>query len=127
MSRRFVLDSSAILALLWAEPGSEKVAEYLTKSSISAVNAAEVLTKLRESGITRENATSNFDELGIEIIDFDFKSAAETAELRISTKQLGLSLGDRACLALGIKLDATIVTADKSWAKFRSAKIEVIR
>ena len=124
---KYVLDASAVLALIFLEPGWEAVDRVLPGSLMSTVNVAEALTKLIQDSISLDNATEEISKLNIEIIEFDLKSAAMTAELRPSTKHLGLSLGDRACLALAIQHDATAVTADKSWAKLDLCKIEVIR
>jgi PIN domain nuclease of toxin-antitoxin system len=43
--------------------------------------------------------------------------ARQTGALRPATKALGLSLGDRACLALARRERLPILTADRSWAK----------
>ncbi len=122
-----VLDSSAVLAVFNAEKGSEKVEPLLSNSIISSVNVAEVLTKMVEKGISLNDALEDFLKLGLEVIEFDTKQAAKSAELRPLTKHLGLSLGDRCCLALAIQEDATAVTADRNWASLNICKIEVIR
>jgi PIN domain nuclease of toxin-antitoxin system len=122
-----VLDSSAILAVVNLEKGAEKVEPLLSDAIVSSVNAAEVLTKLVEKGISLEDALEDFLKLGLEVIKFDAKQAAKVAELRPLTKHLGLSLGDRACLALAILENAKAVTADKNWASLTLCKIEVIR
>jgi len=122
-----VLDSSAILAVLDLEKGAEKVASLLSNSMVSSVNVAEVLTKLIERNISLENALEDFLKLGLEIIEFDVKQAAKVAQLRPLTKHLGLSLGDRSCLALAILENAVAITADKTWTKLNFCTIEVIR
>lgn len=127
MSKPSVLDSSAILAVVNMEKGAEKVEPLLSDAIVSSVNAAEVLTKLVEKGISLEDALEDFLKLGLEVIKFDAKQAAKVAELRPLTKHLGLSLGDRACLALAILENATAVTADKNWVSLKFCKIEVIR
>ena len=125
----FVFDASAILAIYYSEAGIDRVKELLDAGSpfISAANLCEVLTKLSDDGFTVESVLQTFYGLQIDVREFGTDLAIEAAKLRSNTRSLGLSLGDLACLALGIKLDATIVTADKSWAKLKSAKIEVIR
>lgn len=127
MSKPSVLDSSAILAVVNLEKGAETVEPLLSDSIVSSVNAAEVLTKLVEKGVSLEDALEDFLKLGLEVIKFDARQAAKVAELRPLTKHLGLSLGDRACLALAILENATAVTADKNWAGLSLCKIEVIR
>ena len=111
-----VLDSSAILAVIFQEKGAEIVESLLDKSLVSSINVAEVFTKLSEKGILNQQMIDDFQQLGIEIIDFDFEQAVKTAELRPLTKHLGLSLGDRSCLALAIlhnnKVNPIVQTAN---------------
>ena len=123
----YVLDSSAILATVNVEPGYERVDSILSNSSVSTVNAAEVLSKLVERGIAPNDALEDLVRLGLKIKDFDISQAARAAELRPMTKKLGLSLGDRACIALAIQENAIAVTADKTWSKLDVCKIEIIR
>ena len=123
-----VLDASAVLAVLNGEPGEKKVIPLLAESAISAVNLTEVGAKLLEAGMDEANARIAVSVLGIgEVADFDEDLAWETAKLRPLTKQHGLSLGDRACLALAIKLNVPAVTADKQWSKLKICKVVVIR
>jgi PIN domain nuclease of toxin-antitoxin system len=122
-----VLDSSAILAVLNVEKGAENVEPLLSNSIVSSINVAEVLTKLVERNIRLKDALEDFLKLGLEIIEFDVKQAAKVAELRPLTKHLGLSLGDRSCLALAISENATAVTADKTWSNLNFCKVKVIR
>lgn len=124
---KWVLDSSAILAALQGERGAEKVEAVIASSKASAVNIAEVFAKLAEAGQLNKQTLDDFDSLGIEIIDFDLVQARTTAELRPVTKHLGLSLGDRCCLALAIISNATAVTADTAWKKFKLCAVDVIR
>jgi PIN domain nuclease of toxin-antitoxin system len=127
MNKRYVLDSSAVLAVINLEPGKELVEPKFSESLISAVNTAEILTKLAERNVNVKTAVEDFLQLGLEIVDFDIENAAKCAELRPLTSHLGLSLGDRACLALAIQKRAVAVTADKSWASLKLCKIELIR
>ncbi len=124
-----VFDASAILAVYYDEPGKKKVRSLLEKSEplMSAANLCEVLTKLFEDGLDPASVWDTFQALEIDIVDFDSASALKAAELRPATKHLGLSLGDRACLALAIQENAVAVTSDKSWAKLDICNIEVIR
>ncbi len=126
MSRK-VLDSSAILAVIFQEKGAEIVEPLLDKSLVSSVNVAEVFTKLAEKGILTQQTINDFRQLGLEIVDFNYEQAAKVAELRPLTKHLGLSLGDRSCLALAILQNAVAVTADKEWQKLSLCQIELIR
>ena len=122
-----VLDSSAILAVIFQEKGAEIVESLLDKSLVSSINVAEVFTKLSEKGILNQQMIDDFQQLGIEIIDFDFEQAVKTAELRPLTKHLGLSLGDRSCLALAILHNTSAITADKEWKKLSFCQVELIR
>jgi ribonuclease VapC len=122
-----VLDSSAVLAVLQQENGAEKAITFFPNAIISTINVAEVLSKLIEKGADIETAIETFELLGIEALDFDFEQAAKAAELRPLTKHLGLSLGDRSCLALAILKNYVAVTADKEWQKLTFCKVELIR
>lgn len=125
---KYVLDASAVLALLNQETGQEKVLAVLDQSVISAVNFCEVMGKLMDAGLSEEDARDSIGLLNIEVIAFDKEMARLAAVLRASTKKLGLSLGDRSCLALGLAHRQTIVTAEKAWAKLKiGVTIEVIR
>lgn len=123
-----VLDASALLAVLNNETGAAAVVPLLAESAVSTINLAEVGAKLIEAGMDESAAETAVSILGIgEVVDFDQNLARETARLRPLTKHLGLSLGDRACLALGIKLNVPAVTADKEWAKISFCRITLIR
>lgn len=125
----FVFDSSAILTLYYGEPGKKKVRSLLDKSEplISTVNLCEVFTKLMEAGLSHDAIRESFAGLEIEAVEFNSDQALKAAELRVVTKHLGLSLGDRACLALTILNDATAVTADQNWGSLDVCRIELIR
>jgi PIN domain nuclease of toxin-antitoxin system len=123
-----VLDASAVLAVLNGEPGEKKVIPLLTESAVSSVNLTEVAAKLLEAGMDEASAQIAVSVLGIgKIVDFSEELAWETARLRPLTKQYGLSLGDRACLALARKLNVPAVTADKEWSKFKLCQVTLIR
>lgn len=72
-------------------------------------------------------AIENLDELNLSVAELNEKQSIKIAELRPITKHFGLSLGDRACLALAIQENATVVTADRDWARLDICKIDVIR
>ena len=111
---RIVLDSSAILAVVNKEDGAEVVRPILADAVVSAVNVAEVYTKLHEYSDEAVETAQAILEF-VEIVPFDEEQARLTGELRPATKKAGLSLGDRACLALGIRLDAEIYTTERAW------------
>ena len=115
MTERFVLDASAVLCLIRNEPGAEKVKPGLPDSSISAVNLAEVIAKMNELGMDESLIAQVLDPLQLHVVPFDAALAHASGMLRSTTRALGLSLGDRACLALAAKLGATALTTDKVW------------
>jgi ribonuclease VapC len=110
-----VLDSSAILAVLNAEPGANVVAAALNDALISTVNYAEVVGKLVERGDSYALALSALAAIALNVADFDLALAQRTGELRAVTKKRGLSLGDRACLSLAEREGVPAITADRGW------------
>ncbi|HLF83977.1 MAG TPA: type II toxin-antitoxin system VapC family toxin [Blastocatellia bacterium] len=124
----FVLDASALLALLNQEPGKDLVEEVIGDCSISAVNYCEVIGKLIDAGVPDDDARHTVDLLNIEIVDFDANLALRAASLCFATKRLGLSLGDRCCLALGTARKVTVLTSDRNWSKLKiGVKVKLIR
>jgi ribonuclease VapC len=126
---RVVLDASAILAVINAEPGAEKLTPALLARAVaSAVNLAEVQTKLVARGWTSEEAWEDATSPVREIVPFDEEQARVAGDLVTQTRPLGLSLGDRACLALGMALKAPVSTADGTWRKVKvGVRVHVIR
>lgn len=112
---RAVFDTSAILAILCEEPGKELAIEHLRGSIVSTVNLAEVFSKATETGLGLEPARRAVHKLQLEEIAFDGEQAFITGTLREATRSLGLSLGDRACLALALNQGLPVVTGDKNW------------
>jgi ribonuclease VapC len=108
-----VLDASALIAFLRAEPGAEVVQAALNGAVISAVNYSEVLKKTIERGGTIHAAASFVRDLTIAVIPFDEHLAALSADLYPDTKPHGLSFADRACLALGILLKRKVLTSER--------------
>ena len=115
----FVVDASALLALLRLEKGWEDVAHiisrYDTDVYMSAINYAEVLSKTVAHGKNPDVVINEIRALGIQIMDFDSTLAEQTGLLKPRAAAWGLSLGDCACLTLARQLDATALTADKAW------------
>jgi ribonuclease VapC len=111
-----VLDASAVLAYFNGEPGVDVVTRALPGAVMSIVNVAEVLTKTVEQGNTAEQALAGIQNLGIAIAPFDEEQAVRAANLRRQTVSRGLSIGDRACLALASVLKQDVLTADRAWA-----------
>jgi len=117
VSNRIVLDASALLCLLNDEPGADRVAEVLTRSLIGATNLAEVVSKLRERGLSLDEVKEALGGLHLDVRPLPPGQAMLIGDLRPATRPLGLSLGDRACLALAIELGAEIYTTDAALTK----------
>ena len=112
-----VLDASALLAFLRKEPGAVKVERVLTGACMSAVNLSETLAKLIEYGNRLEEVVFQIDRLRIPVVPFDAELARIAASLRVATRQAGLSLGDRACLALALKTGLPALTTEEEWLR----------
>lgn len=123
-----VLDASALLALLLDEPGAGEVAARLDGARMSTANLAEVLSKSEERGGDAKALLSQIARTPIEMLPLSVSVALGAARLRPRTKTLGLSLGDRICLALAQELDCEAWTADKRWQSANlGVPIHVIR
>ena len=128
MSETYVLDASAVLCLLQEEKGAERVAEALPAAIIGAVNYSEVVGKLVETGIDEATVDSLIDKLQLKVIPFDRTQARFAGSLRATTRKLGLSLGERACLALAAAEQAPALTCERIWTKFEApCKVEALR
>jgi ribonuclease VapC len=112
-----VLDASAILAAIGSEPGASLVLEQISNAAVSTVNLAEVKGKLVDRGFPPGDAWEAAVSFSREVFDFDSRQADMAGGLISSTRHLGLSLGDRSCLALALILKAPVYTADRDWAK----------
>jgi PIN domain nuclease of toxin-antitoxin system len=125
---KVVLDASALLALVNQEPGQAIVAEVLPQSWVSAVNVSEVVAKLIDQGVPEAAVQEVLTVLNLQVVPFDERQGLMAGYLRSRTKHLGLSLGDRACLALGLLQPCQVLTADKAWAQLDlGIEIQVIR
>jgi ribonuclease VapC len=126
---RIVLDASTLLALLNGEPGTEPLTpELLTDAASSTVNLAEVQSKLVLRGIDPDDAWEAALTPIREAVSFDAEQARIAGALAAQTRSLGLSLGDRACLALALSLRAPVYTTDRSWKKLKlGVSIHVLR
>lgn len=125
---RLVVDASAVLALLLDEPGADYVAEGRGRAAMSTVNACEVIERLIANGHSPARALQMLDALELNLADFTLDLAAAAARLKAGTRALGLSLGDRACLALALREGVPALTADREWAKLNiGVEIRVIR
>jgi PIN domain nuclease of toxin-antitoxin system len=112
-----VLDASALLAYLRAEPGSEAVDGVLGSALITSVNWAEVLQKSLSAGVEAKGLRQELQALGLAVEPFSAGDADTAALLWPQTRNLGLSLADRACLSLALRLNLPVLTCDRSWAE----------
>ena len=123
-----VLDASALLAFLNNEPGTERIADFLPGAAISSVNLSEVIAKLTERRMASGEILELLDEVGLDIVAFAVASAYDAGLLRPLTRQAGLSLGDRACLALARRLGLSALTTDRAWSTVAlGITVELIR
>ncbi len=123
-----VLDASALLVVLHDEPGAAAVELLLDGAAVSAVNWSEVVQKMLARGVDVTGLHEEVASLGVRVAVFDLDAAEAAAALWTTTRDAGLSLGDRACLALARSLNATAVTADRSWAKIAAGvQVQVVR
>lgn len=125
---KVVLDASALLALLNAEPGSEEVESVIPGAAISTVNLSEVIAKLVENGMPEEAVRSVLGDIELDVHSFDLEAAYRAGSLRKQTRKLGLSFGDRACLAFGSRLGLPVLTTDRGWKSLEvGVEVRVIR
>jgi ribonuclease VapC len=123
-----VLDASALMAVLRGETGGDRVTDCLDRAVISSVNLAEVQTKLVDAGMGEHDAWQHIAEIGCISAPFNNEHARLAGSLVRVTRPFGLSLGDRACLALAIDRKATVYTTDRIWKKLSlGIEIEAIR
>ncbi|AFZ33685.1 PilT protein domain protein [Stanieria cyanosphaera PCC 7437] len=126
MSSCFVLDASAILALLNNESGADRVQFVLEEATcfMSVVNWSEVARKLVSKGQAVKPVAESLQAVGLEFKSFDYSLAVATAQIEAPP----LSLGDRACLSLAAKLGAIALSADQIWLTFNTGMtVELIR
>lgn len=115
--KHYVLDASALLTVMLGEPGADAVNAVLDRARIGAVNLSEVVAKLQERGVPDDAITLSLADLDLPVVPFDQDQALRAGKLRLATRGAGLSLGDRACLALASSLGAIAVTTGQAWTK----------
>lgn len=123
-----MLDASALLALIQAEAGSDRVAEVLDGSVISAINLAEVVTRLADRGVPGEAIRRQLARLDLGVVPVDEELAYAAGLMRPATRGLGLTLADRVCIALAQRAGAVALTTDRVWARLEiGAAVELVR
>jgi PIN domain nuclease of toxin-antitoxin system len=121
-----VLDASALLAWLQSEPGADSVEAELANGAISSLNWSEVLQKSLAHGVEIDGLREDLEALGLVIAPFDAADAEQAA--RLWSPGSGLSLADRACVALGLRHGVPVWTADRAWSRIAvGVTIQVIR
>ncbi len=123
-----MLDASAILAVILQERGGDRVIKLIDRSVVSAVNASEVYAKLTDLRFPPETIDGYFAEISPPVVSFETTLARAAGLLRSTTREVGASFSDRACLALAAARGATAVTADRAWQRLDiGIRIELIR
>lgn len=112
-----VLDASAVLAYIYDEPGADVVHSVLDHAFISSVNLAEVVTKLADYSAGSDDIVDDVNRLDLRVVAFDQGQAYNAGLLRRYTREAGLSLGDRACLALAQAYNLPALTSDRRWSE----------
>lgn len=112
-----VFDSSALLAIAFDEPGAERAKACLKEGIQSAVNASEVVSRFVDLGVSEKQAREWLTRFGLPIRPFDGELAVAAGVLRSKTRKIGLSLGDRACIALALREGGSVITADRNWKR----------
>jgi PIN domain nuclease of toxin-antitoxin system len=122
-----VIDTSAILAFLFKEPGADVVAPALPMGLLSAVDYAEVLCRFERDKLgSAISIALSLPKALREVVPFDSKQAENAATIMMQTKQFGLSLGDRCCLALAMERKCAVLTADRIWLQLKlPAPVEI--
>ena len=124
----YVLDSSAVIALLKREQGGERVRPVLAAARMSSVNLAEVVGRMATLGVLDSETAFIVRGLTDIVVPFDAAQARETGEMILKTVGWGLSLGDRACLVLARRLGRVALTSDRIWADLDLGNpVELIR
>ena len=123
-----VLDASALLALIQGEEGAGAVAPYLGRAAISTVNLAEAYGRLLRETFRPDEIRRDLEALDLELHPFSTEQAFAAGKMEPATRPLGLALGDRACLALGLNLRLPVLTTDRQWRKADvGAEVRLIR
>jgi PIN domain nuclease of toxin-antitoxin system len=123
--QRYVLDSSAIIALLKGESGIATITKYRGDYLISSVIFAEAAAWFVFSGVSRLEAERLVRSAVDEIAPFEEEDVASLLKFAAAAREHGLSLADMVCLSLAIKEKIPVITSDKAWKKLK-LPVEVI-
>ena len=125
-----LLDASALLAVAFNEDGAEQVMLALSRPhvGITVTNLTEVVSKLRQGGMTMAGCRAFIDDLQLTVVGADTETALLAGELHSQTRWAGLSMADAMCLATAVQLDASVVTADRAWGRLDvGVSIHIVR
>jgi len=127
-AERFVIDASAVVALLRGEPGGEMLPAYLAGGVMSVVNLAETVQVLRRYNLDPDVLIPILTEGGLRIVDADIQLARLAGELEQATRHAGLSLGDRFCFALALQKGLPVVATDRPFmASGLAVEVKLLR
>ncbi|MFU7501632.1 MULTISPECIES: type II toxin-antitoxin system VapC family toxin [unclassified Candidatus Tisiphia] len=129
-TKKFLLDTSAIIALLKQESGYKILEDVIASSALSSVNLSELVSVLTRSNIKENEIDTIITDIVPDIIPFSESISIKAGKLISLTKDYGLSLGDRACIATGGYYNMEIYTTDRIWLKLSDklpVKITLVR
>jgi len=128
VNRRHLLDASALLALIFDEPGADTVREIIEDCRMHAVHLAEVLRKLVALGMPLDEVIARIADLHLDLVEeLNAGHVNAIARMTPESKRLGLSLGDCVCLVIAESLDLRAVTADRRWSEVRDRNLEILQ
>ena len=128
MPRQHLLDASALLAVLFREPGAGMVTRIIDDCAIHSVNLAETVRKMLKTGVPVAEAEAILDDLDLEVnSSLARNEALAVGRLLFEARDHGLSLGDCVCLSVAAQTGQTVVTADRSWSEIAQLKVKVLQ
>jgi len=128
VERRYLLDASALIALIRNEPGAERVKEVLDSSQIHALNLAEVVRKMISKRMPPAEVRNLLEDLHLTVVEqLGLEQAYAAGQLAAERRDLGLSLGDAVCLTAAKAMDMTAITADRSWSGLGEVQVLMVR
>ena len=128
MSGEYLLDASALLALIFDEPGADQIRGVFDQCRIHSANLAEAMRKMVYLGMPADEVISRIAELHLEMItELAWEEAAAIARLGTEAKRLGLSLGDCLCLAVAATTGTVVVTADRRWSEIQGVDVRIMQ
>ena len=128
MRRGYLLDASALLAVLFKDPGAERVLRLIDNSEIHAINLAEVVRKMMKVGVPETDIRTLLEELDLPVNDkFNADHAFAVAQLAHNNRAYGLSLGDCVCLSIARWMGQAAVTGDRRWSEIPDLNMKVVQ